>query len=111
MNGFVLKSKENQRLKRTPAANVSTVPRRTPCCGTTRTTTATTTTSTTMTSRSIPRLCNNTLKLNINKTPDLLHPPKFGGQQLANRRPDITKNLPGKSVLRPPPQQNTEKPK
>ncbi|XP_025422209.1 serine/threonine-protein kinase Aurora-2-like [Sipha flava] len=108
MNSFVPKSKENQRLQRAPAPNVSTLRRRTPCCGTT---TATTTTSTTTTSRSIPRLCNHSPKLNINKTPDLLHPPKFGGQQLANRKPDITKNLPGKSVLKPPPQRVAEKPK
>lgn len=110
MSGFVLKSKENRRLQRTPATNVSTVPRRGPLFKTT-TVPTTTAPSTAATSRSIPRLCNNAPNLNINKTPDLLHPPKFGGQQLANRKPDITKNLPGRSVLKLQPQQVAVKPK
>lgn len=110
MSGFVLKSQENRRLLKTQAANGSSVPRRAPCFGTSTGTTTATRTTTATTSRSIPRLCTNAPKQNINKTPDLLHPPRFGGQQLANRKPDITKNLPGKSVLKPPPQNIAEKP-
>lgn len=49
--------------------------------------------------------------ITINKIPDLLHPPKFGGQQFPNRKPDITNNLVNKSVQKPAVQHVAEKPK
>ncbi|VVC36642.1 Protein kinase domain,Protein kinase-like domain,Serine/threonine-protein kinase, active [Cinara cedri] len=96
MSSFVPKSKENrpQKPSITKVINsVSSVPRRT-----ITTTTCATSTNPKVVSqlrRSVPMSSSN------NKTPDLLQPPKFGGQQLVNRKPDITKNLPSKMVQKP----------
>jgi len=92
MSAFTLKSKEN-RLQKPPTVTNSSVPRRSACVGTT--------TSTTTNHRAIPLLRRSVPNSTINKTPDLLHPPKFGGQQSINRKPDITKNLPNKVVQKP----------
>ncbi|XP_050530530.1 uncharacterized protein LOC126899552 [Daktulosphaira vitifoliae] len=48
--------------------------------------------------RSVATSVNKAPTTAIIKTPDLLHPPKFGGQQMVNRKPDLTKNLPSKTV-------------
>jgi len=105
MSNFALKSKENriQRPRPPPittlASNTSSsAPRRTVGFGTTTTTVTTAKPSGAQYRRSVPTA--------IGKTPDLLHPPKFGGQQLSNRncKPDITKNLPSKTVQKPPSQ-------
>lgn len=102
MSNFALKSKENriQRPRPPPITTVasnttSSVPRRTVGFGTT---TVAAKPSGAQYRRSVPTT--------IGKTPDLLHPPKFGGQQLSNRgcKPDITKNLPSKPVQKPPSQ-------
>lgn len=103
MSGFVLKSKEN-RLQKPPTmiTNKSSVPRRSIVIGTS-TTTGTVTTHTSaipQIRRSVPT--NQT----TNKTPDLLRPPKFGGQQLANynvksNKPDVTNHLPTKVIQKP----------
>lgn len=104
MSSFALKSKEN-RIQRprpppvtTVASNTSSAPRRTVGFGTTTTTVTTAKPNGSQYRRSVSTA--------IGKTPDLLHPPKFGGQQLSNRscKPDITKNLPSKTVQKPPSQ-------
>lgn len=110
MSGLVLKCKENRQQKPQIASNKSTIPRRSVCLGST-------TANTVKPSKTIPTLhCSVPSKpaIIINKTPDLLHPPKFGGQQWSNRKPDITNNLPNKSVQKPtvqPVQRVAEKPK
>lgn len=82
------------------------VPRRSVVATSTTTNTVTTHTVTNHTSaipqirRSVPS--NQT----ANKTPDLLRPPKFGGQQLANysvktNKPDVTNHLPTKMIQKP----------
>ncbi|XP_001942942.1 serine/threonine-protein kinase Aurora-2 [Acyrthosiphon pisum] len=105
MSSYALKSKENriQRPRPPPvtaaASNVaSSAPRRTVGFGTT--------TNTVTVAKPIGAQYRRSVSTTINKTPDLLHPPKFGGQQLSNRscKPDITKNLPSKTVQKPPSQ-------
>lgn len=105
MSDLVLKSKENRQQK-SPTATVpsSTIPRRSVCL-------ASTTSNAAKTSKSIPILRRSVPNVTVNKTPDLLHPPKFGGQQWVNRKPDITNNLPNKNVQKPAVQRVAEKPK
>jgi len=102
MSSFALKSKENriQRPRPPPVTAVasntaSSAPRRTVGFGTT--------TNTVTVAKPIGAQYRRSVSTAISKTPDLLHPPKFGGQQLSNRscKPDITKNLPSKSVQKP----------
>lgn len=99
MSHIPLKSKENrvQRLPPITTNSTAAVPRRTVCLGSTTDTSANTTQKTVRRSVS-------------NKAPDLLHPPKFGGQLSESRKPDITKNLPSKTVQKLP-QPAPEKPK
>lgn len=87
MSHIPSKSKENrvQRLPPITTNSTATVPRRTVCLGSTTDTSANTTQKTIRRSVS-------------NKAPDLLHPPKYGGQLSESRKPDITKNLPSKTV-------------
>lgn len=101
MSNLPLKSKENrvQKLPPTTSNSVAAVPRRTVCLGSTTDTSAKTTTQKTLARRTV-----------CSKAPDLLHPPKYGGQLSESRKPDITKNLPSKTAqkLRQP---APEKPK
>lgn len=97
MSDLVLKAKENRQQKPPNATITSTIPRRSVCLG------STTSTNSAKTSKTIPTLRRSVPNPNVtvNKTPDLLHPPKFGGQQWVNRKPDITNNLPSKNVQKP----------
>lgn len=104
MSSFALKSKENRIQKPRPpqvatvTSNASSASGRTVAFGTTTTTVSTAKPGGGQYRRSVSTA--------ISKTPDLLHPPKFGGQQLSNRncKPDITKNLPSKPIQKPPSQ-------
>lgn len=107
MSGLALKSRENRQQKPPIASNTSTIPRRSVCLGSTTANTAKPSKSIPTLRRSVPAKPT----ITINKTPDLLHPPKFGGQQWSNRKPDITNNLPNKSVQKPTVQQIAEIPK
>lgn len=101
MSSYTLKSRENLKSNRlqkpttTTTSSSSSVPRRTICLGTkTVSTMATAQNEVPQPRRSVPTT-------SISKTPDLLRPPKFGGQQLANRKPDITTNLPIRMIKKP----------
>lgn len=86
MSHIPSKSKENrvQRLPPITTNSTATVPRRTVCLGSTTDTSANT---------------QKTIRRSVsNKAPDLLHPPKYGGQLSESRKPDITKNLPSKTI-------------
>jgi len=100
----VLKSKEKRQQKSPVPTSASSVPRRTICSESIKTTAKPSCTIPTL-RRSTP-----TITTTAAKTPDLLNPPKFGGQQFANRKPDLTKNLPSK-VVQKPLQHVPEKPK
>lgn len=89
MSSYILKSKENrlQKPTTTTTSSSSSIPRRAICLGTKTTSPmATAQKEISQPRRSVPTT-------SINKTPDLIRPSKFGSQQLANRKPDITKNL------------------
>lgn len=93
---FPLKSTENRLQKPPTTTGSSSVPRRTVCLGPTGT-------NAHSTHKAIPKpirrsVPNTSSSSTTNKTPDLLRAPKFGGQQMINRKPDITKNLPVKTL-------------
>lgn len=70
-------------------------------------TTSTTTNTVTTHTSAIPQIRRSVpTNQTTNKTPDLLRPPKFGGQQLANynvksNKPDVTNHLPTKVFPKP----------
>jgi len=104
MSSFVLKSKE----KRTqnppiPTSATSTVLRRTICLEPVKTAAKP--------SKTLPTLRRSVPTITVTKTPDLLNPPKFSGQQFVNRKPDLTKNLPKKDVQNLPSRHVPEKQK
>lgn len=110
MSNFVHKFKENQSQKLPSAATTSSLPRRSVLTTSTSAITINKNTITaSTTSKGIPQLRRSVPAITVNKTPDLLHPPKFSDQQLTNRKPDITKNLPYKITSKPSPQPKVEK--
>lgn len=108
MSSFVPKMKENrQQHQPSTTTSASSTYRRSVCLANTKI--PSTKTTTTTTSNGVSNLRRSVVPVvNKNKTPDLLHPPKFGGQQLANRKPDITKNLPSKIVQKPQQSQHVQ---
>lgn len=92
-----LKSRENRLQKPPTPKSGSSVPRRSECIGST-----VTSSSAPITQKAIPKVVRrsiptpvSTTTTTVNKTPDLLHAPKFGvHHQMTNRKPDLTKNLP-----------------
>ncbi|XP_026808093.1 serine/threonine-protein kinase Aurora-2-like [Rhopalosiphum maidis] len=104
MSSFALKSKEN-RMQRPRIPPVTTISSNTSSASG-RTVGFGTTTTTVTTAKPVGAQYRRSVTTTISKTPDLLHPPKFGGQQLSNRscKPDITKNLPTKTTQKPPSQ-------
>lgn len=108
MNSLVPKPKENRLPKPSNPKTINpTIKPSIPC----RTVVATTC-ATSQTSIKVPQLHPSVpIASSNNKTPDLLRPPKFGGQKSLNRKPDITKHLPVKTIQKPSQSPVMERPK